>query len=357
MMPSVAQSEAAVRHLIIALSTRQERVSTHSANDSALRQLQSKHFVLGLQALNQNISHNGPDLLLIASCIFIAYGNFDEPQEQNADNLSHLASGLRILQERRSHPETRKESRIVDDFAQPMLARVEMMMSTFMGPTDGAKGIHCRIKPDEPSLPTILRDLAEARRLFMQIVCWRYAIGRTSWTFSSHSFQRVRSKLLDWYELVCNYARSPESRDTLEQNRIIGMMSQFRLLFVAMIYSARDDLHGPDHLRPETVELIQPEEVSVTYHLPQHWLNLLKNLDWEATPLPDPMQVRLWPVAEMIRHTEGRLEHVSVKLEFRVRSDTPDGQPTSVQAISKEVLEGWYTMKTSNDKVEKPHLW
>ena len=356
-MPSVAQSEAAIRHLVIALSTRQERVSTHTAYDPALKQLQSKHFVLGLQSLNQKASHNSPDLLLIASSLFIAYGNFDEPQEQKADNLSHLASALRILYERRSHPETRKESRIVDDFAQPMFARVQMMMSTFMSPVNGATGIHCHVEPDEPRLPTTLVDLAEARKLFMQIVCWRYAIGRTPWTSSSHSFQRVRSKLLDWYELVDDYARSPTSQTTLEQSRIIGMLSQFRLLLVAMIYSARDDLHGPDHLRPARVELLHPEAVSVTYELPQHWLSLLKNLDWEATPLPDPMQVRLWPVAEMIRHTQGRHEYLSVKMEFRVRTDTSDTEPTSVQTISKEVLEGWYTMKTSNDRVKKPHLW
>lgn len=357
MMPSVAQSEAAIRHLVIALSTRQERVSTHTANDSQMKQLQSKHFVLGLKALNQNASHDGPDLLLIASSLFIAYGNFDEPQEQKADNLSHLASALRILHERRSHPDFKRESRIVDDFAQPMFARVEMMMSTFMSPTTGARGIHYRIEPDEPHLPNVLLDLAEARRLFMQIVCWRYAIGRTRWTSSSHSFQRVRGKLLDWYELVNNYARGTVSQNSLEQSRIIGMLSQFRLLFVAMIYSARVDLHGPDHLRPARVELMQPKEVSVTYNLPQHWLGLLKNLDWEATPLPDPMQVRLWPVAEMVRHLDGRREYVSVKLEFRVRTDMPDNQPTSVQTISKEVLEGWYTIKTNNDKVEKPHLW
>jgi hypothetical protein len=84
----------------------------------------------------------------------------------------------------------------------------------------------------------------------------------------------------------------------------LAMISQFRLLFIAMMFSVRHELHLADLVRPSFVNLLQPGEVSVTYHLPKRTLAMIPELDWETDPIDDALQVRLWPLVEAVKRSE-----------------------------------------------------
>lgn len=306
LIPQVAESESAVRHLVVAVAAKQESMSSSSDNALTLSQVQAKHYFAGLNQLSRSTSNTSEEVLLLASALFVVLGQFENPEDQTAHCLLHFMAGMRILIERIAAPGQPRPSRIIDAYIQPIFARLEMMVSIFMMPERGIDAIYCSTEPVEPVLPDQFKDLLEARQSWFAICCWRYRKDARSnaWTSESECFKDLRTKLLKWNNLLMAYAGRAALGSERELQRAIAMISQFRLLFLAMMFSVRHDLHLHDQVRPSFVNLLQPGEVSVTYQLPQRVLDMLPDLDWETSPFEDEFQVRLWPLVDAVKRSE-----------------------------------------------------
>ena len=301
LIPQVAQSEAAVRHLAVAIAARQESMASSTDTAVTLARVQTKHYVAGLNALSQGRA-SSEDVILLASALFITLGQLETLEDQRAQGLFHLVAGLKILIERL---DVKKPSHIIDTYIHPIFARMESMMSIFMLPLD-SEAILCTVEPEEPVLPTQFSDLEEARKAWCAIVCWRYReVARSQpWTSESEYFQEVRGLLLKWNHLLMAYAGKAALGSPQELQRAIAMISEFRFLFIGMMFSVRYDLHIQDQVRPSFINLIVPGEVSITYNYPKRTLDMLPELDWEVDEFYDPLKVRLWPVVDAVKRTE-----------------------------------------------------
>ena len=215
-----------------------------------------------------------------------------------------MTAGLRILIERLKLDDP-NPSTIIDTI-QPIYARIEMMMTLFMLPVAGVNAIHCSVELEEPVLPEQFGDLQEAQRAWCTVCCWRYCkqAREEPWNQDATCFKTIRALLLKWNTLLMTYTGRAALGSPYELQRAIAMISQFRLLFVAFMFSVRKDLHLPDQVRPSFVNLLVPGEVSFTYHLPQRVLMMIPELNWEtAGDEGDLLKIRLFPRVDTVRRS------------------------------------------------------
>ncbi len=290
--------------MIVAVANKQESLSSDPEQALILSRAQKKYYLASLNALSQG-RVSSEEVVLLASALFIILAQLDDPEEQTADGIIHLMSAIRILNQRLELANP-TPAPIIDDWLQPLFVRTEFIIAIFASPDGGTDAMCCRVEPQRPVLPHIFSNLTEARKAWVDICCWRYSENaRTQpWTLDSPSYQDVRSLALQWYRLVMTYAGKAAMGSPNELRRTIAMISQFRILIVALIYSARHDLHPPDLNKPTFVNLITSGEVSLTYNLPKRALKMLPGFDWEQLPLSDPMGIRLWPVVEAVKLSE-----------------------------------------------------
>ena len=304
LIPQVAQSDAAVRHLAVAVASRQESISSGSDNAQTLTRVQTKHYVAALKTLSRDKA-TSEEIVLLASALFLTLGQMETLEEQRAQSLFHLMSGLKIMIERLKDTQA-KPSHIIETYLHPIFGRMEMMMSVFMLPASGIDGILCTIEPTEPFFPTYFLDLEEARRCWFAICCWRYRKEARSnpWTPDSKYFQETRELMLKFNNIIMAYAGNAALGSPHELRRTVAMISEFRFLVIAMMFSVRYDLHLSDQLRPSFINLIRPNEVSLTFHLPQRFLDMIPELDWEEDKTNDQFKVRLWPRVDVVKRSE-----------------------------------------------------
>lgn len=318
LVPQVASSEPSIRHITIAMASRQEKKLAATTSEVArLQHMESKHFASSLSSLPNGQTVGEMEVILLASALFVGYGNFQDVEHQSAQHMQHLCSALRILHERADNSRPTATSDIIDETLQPMFARLGFLLSVFMAPR-GVNEYSIALEPVEPVLPSKFEDILQVRRYFLHICCYRYhhAFRERPWTCLAPGFLAVRQMLLDWHNLLLAYQGGLNAHSVAEHQRITVMLSQFRLIFVAFIYSGRTDLHmNADHPRPSHVEVVDKEKVSIAYDLPGRYLRLLPALDWESVPLRDPLQVRLWPVADIIDRSE---HSVRMSLSFQL---------------------------------------
>ena len=77
-IPQVAQTEAAIRHLAVAVATKQEIMSSSNEKAAALSLVQRKHYLASLAALCRGKTKS-EEVMLLASALFMILGQF-EPQ-------------------------------------------------------------------------------------------------------------------------------------------------------------------------------------------------------------------------------------------------------------------------------------
>jgi hypothetical protein len=301
-VPQIAAAEMSVKHMVVVLASRQEKNSTNpSLSLQRLHQLEREHYTTTLSCLTRGATIRDEEVLLVASVLFIAHGNFEALENQTAQELFHFSSGLKILIARAKQPYARKWSETITKWVQPMLVRLELMYSIFMTPADASR-YEVLEEPDEPVLPQEFMSIDQARQTFLQICCYRYhhSFRYQVWDFQSPGFQIVRRHMLEWHRLIVAYMSSLGTGSEAETQRSTIMISQFHLLFVALIYSARTDLHSfEDHVAPAWISLDGHRRTSLTYELPERYIQLLPGLDWETQQYTDPLQVRLWPLSKV----------------------------------------------------------
>lgn len=317
-VPQLAASAASVRHIAIAVASRQEKnIKPTTIEAARLQLLEKEHYTSGLSCITKAPNFGDVEILLVSSALFIAYGNFEDLEQQSAQDLMHLSSGIKILIERASSPVPRKESEIIDQFIQPMFVRLELMLSVYMVPLFLDR-YSVDNEPVEPVLPRTFASVLHARQSFVDICCYRHhaSYRHEVWNCRSFGFLKIRMLLLGWYHLVVAFQAQSEAASEVEQQRIAIMLSQFRVLFVAFIYSGRPDLHLiENHLSPSRIQLRGNGQMTILYELPERYLTLLPELDWESKAHEDPLQVRLWPIAQVAPFSETT---ASMSLTFTV---------------------------------------
>lgn len=166
----------------------------------SLSHLQPKHYAASLRALNSGRIKPSEEVLLMASTMYIMYGNLEEPEHQMGDNLLHLVASIKILTERVSNPKL-PPNEIIDTFIRPMLPRLEMMFANFMMPSTGVEGVVCNVEPKKPDLSIPFADILDARTKFMQLCCWRWRLNARlqPWNRDSQEFKATRKMFLKWY--------------------------------------------------------------------------------------------------------------------------------------------------------------
>jgi hypothetical protein len=306
-IPQFAASslENPVRHITIALASRQEKtMTTSTCLVQQLQKIEGEHYASSLSSLNRASTIVDLEMLMAASFCFIAYGNIQSYKEQTAQDLIHFSSALKIVVERARSPQ-KQRLEFIDRFVAPMLARMEHMFSVWMTPQSQTK-YKGTIEPPEPALPQQFSSILHARQAFVNIVCYRHhsSIRHQPWQFGSPGFGVIRKLLLAWYDLVRAYDVQNGAISETSRHRTAAMLAQFRLLYVAFVYSARTDLHIEGHIRPNTVSLTSKGQVSLDYVFPERYMQLMPALDWESKAYSDPLQVGLWPRSQVTSITE-----------------------------------------------------
>ena len=304
-VPQLATSEVAIRHLTIALASRHERQLDTAGPDVhrfSLQKTERENFVSSLSSLTHGSAVGDVEVLLVACVMFLAYGALTEVEQQTAQELEHYSSGLKIVIERAQDTgQPQRSSEIIDMWVRPILVRLELIYSLFMPPRSPT-GYVVVVEPRKPALPPQFPSILAARQSFHEICCWRHhkSLRSADWTYHSAAFRSIRRLMLDWYHLVIKYKSHPECKSDLEQQRIAILLSQFQVMFVSLIYSARTDLHSfEDHLRPTVVELPKRDQLILQYELPERYLQQSTGLDWESRDHPDPLQVHLLPLLKV----------------------------------------------------------
>jgi len=303
LLPQLTQSEAAVRHLSIALASRQEMCSCAPSDLLRLSRLRSEHYSAALRVLTRSDSPCSLVVVLMCCLLFVGYENFQDPAEQNADGLVHLAAGQKILDERARRGINRADpaTPVIDAFIEPMYLWLELVSSMFNTPSSGQAGIVFPTNITCPRLPTHFSSLVVARRAFFEICRWRYHCDD-----SVPAFRHVRSLLLRWHRLLMGYHDSLSESATLEKMMVQALTAQYRLLFAGIVYSARSDFSGDSRFRPYRVDLSDPSRIVVDFTIPHRCLLILYDIGLEKVVTSNDTKLRLWPLAEVRELDDGR---------------------------------------------------
>jgi hypothetical protein len=314
-IPQQAASDPAIRHITLALAARQERNFSATSDPSGLQSLEIKQYNAGLSALTRRPVGADVFTLLLASTLFIAFGSMSSVEEQNAADLIHLFMAIRILEEHPTKPGDSGEF-IIENFLRPMLVRLELMYSLFNAPADAVEDYDDWHQPVRPELPAKLANTFEAQRIFHELCCWRFnpTFREEAWNWDARGFQELRQLFISWHRLLVSYQVTLGPEQVVEAQRVLLLLSQFQLMFVTVIFSARADIHEVvGVMRPRRVELIDAGRVAIIFDLPKRYTTMSGPENWEAIPFDDNLGIRLWPKTDVVARKDGSVRQ---KLTF-----------------------------------------
>ena len=328
-IPQLSETISAVRHMTVALATRQELLSCSPEKLYELSAVRSQ----ALSATIKDLTHPQCDLVAVLMCglFFVGYECLQTPMDINPDtSVRHLGAGLRILREYHAENPTYTDStkRIIRDYLEPMYLQMEMMFSIFNTPIHTIRDLFTiQLDAIQPRLPARFIDLQSARRAFFEIYRWHYHYrAETSrlWTPTSPAFRTVKTVYIEWYALVMAYndQLGGTPADVLEKQNLMTVVSHSSLLMVAMVHSTvsvstsaemsgeavgvtSPYLPNGGRLKTSVVDLTDPKYVTVTFIVDEDTLNLLEICDWSETGLTGDPTLRIWPVAAVRRLDDG----------------------------------------------------
>lgn len=329
LIPQVSETESAVRHMAIALASRQELLYCSPERLQHLSMIRSDAVATSVNYLTQ------PDCnivaVLLCGLFFTGYECLQNPMEiDSGTSVRHLGAGLRILEEHRRAIASNRESLtssvedVVRNFLEPMYLQMEMMLSMFTTPIHTVRDLSSSSADAKlPHLPPRFTDLQHASRIFFRIYRWHYhyrAEQNESWTPTSNVFQTVRKVFLDWYTLIMAYNDSLDSgsKDDNVRHNLMMMVSHWSLLMVGMVHSTASPTtavqgqcfgspyfpHG-GRLKTSIVDLSHPTFVTVNFIIDAQSLQLLEICDLTEEGLSGDPSLRIWPAAEVRKLDDG----------------------------------------------------
>ena len=317
----MSHNEASVRHMTIALATRQEADSCPPAELYGLSRIRSNAFSSALKLLTQPQPQIDTLSVLMCCLLLVGYEAFQDPFEMDSSSVSHLGAGLRILQDHSTLapcPSTNSHTEAMHMYLKPMFFQMEMMLCMFKTPIVTHFDRSSSIYQEQPKLPRRFVDLISARNMVFRICRWQFAYraqGTKAWTSDSPAFRLVRFTFLEWHKLIMLFNDTLSSTDLEQRQNLITMISHWRLLMVSFVHSTATPLHNgtgspflPDggRLKTSLVDLSDPSRVKVTFIVDKMTLPMLQICDWTEAGLPCDPALRIWPIADVRVLEDGR---------------------------------------------------
>ena len=303
-IPQVSHSEAVIWHMLVAIGSQQEMVSRVPHDDTTnvdhlyLKHLYLKHHSQALTITTQTKSKWAVEVVLMACMMFIVSENGHGIDTITTGGLFHLIFGLKILKEwKRNHCNSRTTSDIISTVIEPMFLQLEIVLSLFSMPPSATIGIIYDKEDVRPRLPESFSDLFIAQHLFINIWRWRFQ-QKGAWTASSLAFKEIHVLLTAWHRLLVSYVRALNDAEIMEKYRGMTLIAQYRLLYLAFMYSTRTDIPETNRIRPSLVDLSNLGKIIFSYVLPPCAVSEQTDLNWQVDMALDQDQVRLWPITE-----------------------------------------------------------
>ncbi len=267
LIPQLCQSETAIRHIVIALSTKHEAVTTGHEKSEDMSVFWTKQHSLALTALTEPSAPPNPEILLVSCIAFIAYERLQDPTGLDEGYLNYVISGLKILKERSlSKPEGDPgEFNLIDNFIEPMFFQIELLFCMFCQPERLISSSVQLFQVPCPDIPARFTNLESAGNLFFQICAWRFTLshGGRPWSKASASFQEIRTLMVRWQDSLNAYILHLTPNDLTEIGRAYCLRQQVQLLVGAMLYSVREDVTSYCCSQPEVADLSIPSKILI----------------------------------------------------------------------------------------------
>ncbi len=327
-IPQVSHSEAVIWHMLVAIGSRQEQVSSAPYRPGDVDHLYMKHYSQALRIATQSKREQAVEVVLMACMMFIVWENVQDIATFTSGGLFHLISGLNILREWRRccGTDVRPRSGIIRTVIEPMFAQLEIVLSVFSMPPS-VMGIVGDPQEAQPQLLTSFPSLLVAQKLFIDIWRWRFQ-QRGAWTASSTAFKEVQILLVRWHGLLVSYVRALPDEEMMEKQRGATLIAQYRLLYLALVYSTRTDVPETHRVRPSLVDLSHPGKISLIYVLPPCATSEQFDLIWRGAVTPAQDQIRLWPITETAQSSGHRGL-------IRLTSSSTIGEPNAMLETTK----------------------
>ena len=330
-IPLLSESEPAVRHMSVALATRQELLGCAPDKLYDLSAVRAE----ALSGAIKDLTYPTCELVSVLQCglFFIGYECLQDPMDINPDtSVRHLGAGLRILEEYHAGKTTYPDSitEVIHNYLEPMYLQMEMPFSMFNTPIHTIRDcISTHVTTKRPRLPARFTDLQGARKAFFDIYRWHFhfrAESGLSWSTTSSVFRTVKALFIDWHALVMAYndTLGDTPGDSVKKQNLTTLVSHWSLLMVGMVHSTASAsastgspyLPNGGRFKTSVVDLSDPEEVVVTFIVDARSLSLLEICDWTDTGISGDPTLKIWPVAEVRRLEDGSGRGV-VRLRMR----------------------------------------
>lgn len=124
LIPRLSQSEPAIRHIAIAISTKHEAFHSNPEWSQEISRFGVKHHSLAIQGLTNPSCDEKADILLVSCIAFILFERLQDPFGMTGRYLDYAIAGLKILAERgqdsNNFSREGEAFNLVDDFLEPV---------------------------------------------------------------------------------------------------------------------------------------------------------------------------------------------------------------------------------------------
>ncbi|RMZ79360.1 hypothetical protein DV736_g6681, partial [Chaetothyriales sp. CBS 134916] len=325
LVPLLSEAESSVKQTAIALATNQELASCAPSNVYDLLLVRSNSFSSALNALTE--PQCNLVAILMCALLLVGYENFRDPGNSANNAMTHLGSGLRILDEYEATnrmPRTDSAYEAIRLYLEPMYLQMEMFLSIFRTPITIHRNSAALVGAERPAMPSCFRDLSSARTLFFRICWWHWHLRADhleDWTSRSAAFLAVRDTFLQWNSLLMLYSDTLSATEMTQKRRVLSMVSHSRLFMTALVHSASSSSPpvlgsnqtsappAPLHrgrIKTSLVDIFDPDAIVVTFIIDPRSLTMLEICDWTDSGLLCDPALRIWPTAEVRKFEDGR---------------------------------------------------
>ena len=288
-VPKFCLNSRAVWHIMVATSTRHELETCAPENIPHLAQLARRQYSESIAELVKPGQTPDVETILLSSCLFLACDSFCELSSSSQAALVHLSSALRILREQgESKRRSEAGTNVITQHIVPILGQFELLMSMFNTPRQvllpaADSSTSTPLLEKAPILPASFPDLLTAQHYLVRLCRWRFTccLGPSppcpekihSWTQSSPCFTNFMTLFKRWADILTAHCNALERAD---RYRALVAVRRYRLLYLAMTYSAPLEEDGFEHIpkpdlhrvRPLTVDLSTPDSLRIGIPLP-----------------------------------------------------------------------------------------
>lgn len=342
LIPQASQSEAAIRHMLVACSSWAEMMVATPQNQQTASYLARQHHTKALAALTQPYAKPSVTVMLAACVLLVLRESTEDPIGDMSDLwIFHTLAGLSILREYLNAGRQGPEADAIINDIQPIFIQLEFIMSMF-----SPASIKTIPEPGQskPQLPDSFEDHAHMRDTFCEIYRWRYHKAgevASDWTACSPLFNDIHGLLQEWYQPLLLYL-SDLPPSPVARHCVAVIWAQYRMIYAGFLSSVRTDVPELKYYCPLVIDVSRPWESAVirnsltSFKGPQKSTELSEAKAFDSLiaksrgrTLPDPAPTGLWPITSILHSDSPR----DVTLVFLHAPGTGLSRPSSSECL------------------------